>query len=44
MRSLNLLNFVCIVVFVAESALENVKLAIIKRLELCIFFAHFQPW
>ena len=38
-HSLNLLNFVCIILFNIETALENAKLAIIEQLQLQIFFA-----
>ena len=37
-HSLNLLNFVCIIVFNIETALENAKLVIIEQLQLQIFF------
>ena len=42
-QSLNLLNFVYTIVFRFETEPENVKLAILKRLELQIFFAPSQP-
>ena len=41
-HSLNLLNFVYTVVFDDETALEDVKLAILERLELPIFFHPFR--
>ena len=43
MYSLNLLNFVCIVGFDVEKALENAKLAILERLVLQISFSPSQP-
>ena len=43
MHSLNLLNLVYIVVLDAERALENLKLVILGRLELQVFFAFSQP-
>ena len=43
-HSLNLLNFVCIVGFDAEIALENAKLAILERLVFQISFSPSQPW
>ena len=44
MHSLNLLNFVCIVGFDVEKALENAKIAILERLVLQISFSPSQPW
>ena len=41
-HSLNLLNLVYIVVLDAERALENLKLVILGRLELQVFFAFSQ--
>ena len=38
MHSLNLLNFVYIVVFFVETAFENAKLVILGQLKLQIFF------
>ena len=43
-HSLNLLNFVCIVAFDVEAALENVKLAILERLVLQMSFSTSQTW
>ena len=43
-HSLNMLNFVCIVGFDFEKALENAKLAILELLVLQISFFPFQPW
>ena len=42
-QSLNLLSFVYIIVFNVETALEVVNLAVLKRLQLQIYFAPSQP-
>ena len=39
MYSLNLLNFVCVVVFDVETALNNAKLVTLEQLELEVFIA-----